>query len=56
MPKFHDFMMRHGESGVQALVESVERYEGVKAMTGVSLEERWNAVMQEPVSEQRVAA
>jgi hypothetical protein len=47
MPNFDDFVVRHGEFGVQALVERIERYEGIRPIYGASLEERWNAVMNE---------
>ena len=45
MLNFESFVARHGEFGVQALLERIERYEGTRPETGSSLEERWEAVM-----------
>jgi hypothetical protein len=45
MPNFESFIARHGEFGVQAIIERIERYEGVAAFIGTSLEERWYRVM-----------
>ena len=45
MLDFQLYMMRYGEFGVQALIERLERYEGIRA-SGEPLEERWNALMQ----------
>lgn len=47
MLNFESFVARHGEFGVQAIVERIERYEEVEAATSASLEERWNALMEE---------
>ncbi len=57
MPNFESFVARHGEFGVQALLERIERYEGIWPVTGASLEERWNALMEaRPQSRQAMAA
>lgn len=56
MPSFHDFVMRHGEHGAQALIEKLERYENVRARLGVTLEQRWNEVMRPAGEPQRLAA
>jgi len=56
MPNYTEFMMRHGEFGAQAIVEQLERYEGIHNRPGVSLEERWNVVMRDERDEQLVAA
>jgi hypothetical protein len=45
MPNFESFVARHGEFGTQALIERIERYEGVRMAACISLEERWTAVM-----------
>lgn len=45
MPDYHDFMMRHGEYGVQDLIERMERYEGIKRENPLPLEQRWLSVM-----------
>jgi hypothetical protein len=46
MPNYHQYLMRHGEHGVQALIERIERYEGIRANIILSLEERWAHLMQ----------
>lgn len=46
MPNYTEFMMRHGECGIQDIVERLERYEGVRSNVAVPLEQRWNALMQ----------
>jgi len=37
---------RYGEVVVQAIVENLERYEGVRSEAAVSLEQRWQRLMQ----------
>lgn len=44
MPEYNQFMMRHGEYGVQDLIERLERYEGVVANSTLPLEQRWMAL------------
>ena len=46
MPNFESFVARHGEFGVQALLERIEHYEGIWPAIGTSLEERWKALME----------
>jgi hypothetical protein len=46
MLDFNKYLARHGEFGVQALIEQIERYSNVQANIYTPLEERWNAVMQ----------
>ena len=46
MPDFYVFMMRHGEYGVQALIEMIERNEGIRHTAPLLLEDRWNVLMQ----------
>jgi len=55
MLDFDKYIARHGEFGVQALIERLERYEGIRIQTGRCLEERWNALMQIS-SQQQLAA
>ena len=56
MPNYDSFVARHGELGVQALLERIERYEGVRSAADASLEERWEAlVMKSRPAETRVA-
>jgi hypothetical protein len=45
MLNFESLVARHGEIGVQAIIERIERNDGVRARGDVSLEERWEAVM-----------
>ena len=47
MPSFETYASRLGEHVVQALIERIERYEGIKSNPEISLEERWMNVMQE---------
>ena len=42
---FNKFVERHGEVAAQALLENVERFEGIRREMPVSLEERWHGVM-----------
>jgi hypothetical protein len=45
MPDYHKYLMRHGEHGVQDLVERMERYQGIKREELLPLEQRWLIVM-----------
>lgn len=45
MLDFDAYLSRHGEFGVQAIIERIERAEGIRACISVSLEDRWNAIM-----------
>ncbi len=48
---FEKFIARHGEIGTQALLENVERREGIRhGDEPVDLEVRWNVVMNEGVA------
>ncbi len=47
MPNYNEFMMRHGEFGIQAIIERIERQEGVVVSSDRPLEERWEALMQD---------
>jgi len=47
MPDFNQYMMRHGEHGMLTIVEIIERNEGIRSRNDVTLEDRWNALMQE---------
>jgi hypothetical protein len=55
MLDFDKYLMRHGEYWVQTIIEQIERNDGIRALAGMSLEQRWDAVMQ-PATEQRLAA
>ena len=39
------FIARHGEPVAQALIENLERYEGLPRPASSSLEDRWKTVM-----------
>ena len=56
MLDFDKYVARHGEHGVQAIIERLERYEGIKSCISTSLEDRWNLLMQATASDQRLAA
>ncbi len=46
MLDFHKYLMRHGESWIQEIVEGIEQSEGIRVAANKTLEERWEAVMQ----------
>jgi hypothetical protein len=45
MLSYETYISRHGEIGVQAIIEKLERYEGAVGNREHSLEERWKALM-----------
>jgi hypothetical protein len=45
MIEFNTYIARHGDIGAQALIEKLERYDGVRPQLGASLEERWRVVV-----------
>jgi hypothetical protein len=45
MIEFNTYIARHGDIGVQALIEKLERYDGVRPQLSASLEERWKVVV-----------
>ena len=58
MLDFGVYLARYGECGVQSLIEMMERREGIRtdAEAPLSLEDRWNAIMQLPSPQRRLAA
>ena len=56
MLSFEQYVKRHGEFGAQAIIERIERYEGIRSRIGTSLEDRWNMLMQSCPAEQQLAA
>jgi hypothetical protein len=46
MPNYKEFMMRHGEFGVQKIVEQIEQVSGIKSNSQTSLEQRWLTLTQ----------
>jgi hypothetical protein len=55
MLEFETFVARHGEVVAQALIENIERFEGVRSNSIIPLEQRWQVLMQQPL-DQRIAA
>jgi hypothetical protein len=51
MLDFETYVTRLGEFGVQAIVEIIERKEGIRYDDALPLEERWNALMRNAASE-----
>ena len=45
MPHFDNFVARHGEVVTQAILENLERAEGMRPEKMMSLEERWQRLM-----------
>ena len=56
MPNYQEFMMRHGEFGVQDIVERLERYEGIRSDWSASLEDRWANLQQNDLAYGSTAA
>jgi hypothetical protein len=57
MVDFDSLVARHGEYAVQALLERIERDDGIPARSSVPLEERWKAAMSgEPAAHARLVA
>ncbi len=56
MLDFDTYVARHGEFGVQAIVETIERKEGIRYAEVLPLEERWNVLMQDFSFQQRLVA
>lgn len=56
MPQFDKYLARHGEFAIQAIIERLERDDGITTHQSASLEDRWNALMQDFPSQSRMAA
>jgi hypothetical protein len=54
--EFEKFVARHGEVAAQAILENVERFNGIRRDVTVSLEERWHLVIAAPVTIYAIAA
>ena len=48
MSSLDHYIARHGECGAQALIELLERVEGVRTAEAAPLEERWALLMDAP--------
>ena len=56
MLSFETYIARYGEAGVQAIIERLERYEGIAGSGAYPLEERWEALMVDRQAERAEAA
>lgn len=45
MLQFEQFVARHGEVAAQAILENLERFEGIRTTQVESLEDRWQRLM-----------
>jgi hypothetical protein len=45
MLNFETYMKRHGELWIQDIIEQVEKKDGVRPAAWMTLEHRWDAVM-----------
>jgi len=55
MTQFDEFVSRHGEPAVFAILENWERHMGVKSNVTESLSQRWQALMQDAREERQAA-
>jgi hypothetical protein len=55
MTDFESFVARHGECATQALLDTLERFEGHAENAAISLEERWCRVMKYPAPYQPIS-
>lgn len=56
MEKFEAVVAKHGEHGVQAILENWERYMGMRCSAPMSLEDRWTMFIEMTTSPMRAAA
>ena len=56
MIQFETFVARHGEHGVQALLENWERHRGIRPSDPMPLERRWEIFMRETSEPTCIAA
>ncbi len=56
MLDFNTYLMRHGESWVQDIIEQIERSEDIRPHAEQSLEQRWETLMQDMLTLQQRAA
>ncbi|MCP3385968.1 hypothetical protein NLM31_36830 [Bradyrhizobium sp. CCGUVB4N] len=58
MLDFNSYVSRHGEFGVQALIEQIEQMAGIRVNIDapLPLEVRWKIVMQRPMPQQQAMA
>jgi len=57
MIDFNKYLMRHGECWVSEILDSVETQSGVRIVKELSLEERWDFLMNDiPPAQQHLVA
>lgn len=56
MLHFDQFVERHGEIVAQALLENLERFEGVRSNTTIPLKQRWEHLVLGASETQSIAA
>jgi hypothetical protein len=58
MLDFHKYLMRHGECWISEILDGVERHHGLRIAENISLEERWDFLMNDirPAQSQQLAA
>lgn len=50
MPDFDKLVSRHGEVTAQAILEDLERFNGIPSNRDIPLEHRWSALMSAPAA------
>lgn len=55
MTQFEQFVSRHGEPAVLAILENWERHMGVRASVTEPLSKRWAALMQDSAEDRKAA-
>jgi len=56
LEQFELVVRKYGECGVQAVIEQIERVEGIRSDSCVPLESRWMLLMQPRATAQQLAA
>ncbi len=56
MLQFDQFVARHGEIAAQALLENLERFEGIRSNTAVPVKLRWEKLVTSAPAIEAIAA
>jgi hypothetical protein len=56
MERFEEIMARHGETGVQALLDNWERFAGITYNKPLPLEKRWTLFIRHTMTEDALRA
>jgi hypothetical protein len=48
MLNFDTYLLRHGEAWVLDIIERLERYEHIRPLPTMTLEQRWDVLMTKP--------